>query len=694
MIDINEEHLDTHKNAFELEEDISIKDDFAKIDSFLKQKAPQKNFIAHDNSELKEAKKQNQLDSKMLNEPIIDKAIFEKSLNVKNVKIDFSRLTYPNLKQIISKFGFYDGKIRMYMWKFLLSLPNDNDLYNLYAKKGIHPFYQNISDRFPIADKKYFRKTQLLCSLLSYWSPHIGNVYYLPNLVFPFIKSLPWDDLFILEVIIALLNSTCDYWFELYPSPPHTHLTYCESIIQKESNELYEAISKQINIKTIIWRMLMNIFSESFDKDNWLSLIDFFITNNHKPEMILYFSIAFILSKQLELNNERLNINHIKKVLFKPMINSSVKQMVKLYQSTLNLYSKYSKNQVVKYKPHKPFPPNDYPKIDKFPLDFLKTIAELKESLLDEASFSKTIDSFNERRDNIQMLHKEFEDLRINEKELSECYGRMIRTEKEKTEIVKREFGLIMHNKKKVYDELKKSKLSQLNSINNAIKNSIGLTNKISKEQQRRNELDLMLKKEYEQFDLKNRLMNEEMNNYEYNSNSKMMNLLNQRIHEETDKGKEEINRLRTKQNNLCDRLVMNGNQIDEDDIVKRNEVDEAVRVYEIETKRNKFKNDVDLYKDQMKNYQIELKNQKNRDISQQIQERERDIRLENDNILQRQKHSPEANEYYDNYNSNPFIAPNISGYGAGYVGLNEKEKLDLIEKYRNINPNQYAELQ
>ena len=440
-----------------------LKEDIKHLNVFYEQqnkKIKEEKKISIEDSTEKEKPTRIEYDSKTLKQPIIKKSNFEhylrSELSKKDLsKINLSIINYPSLKEIINYCGSYPEKSRKLIWKYLLSLPNDRNLFYIYSNKGIHPFYQLIEEVFPIADQKYLRRVQVICSLISFWCPHIGNVYYLPNIVFPFIKSIQGDDIFVFETLIALFNSVCRYWFEMYPNMPLTHVNYVNDIIKTETKNVLENIMNTLHISMneIIWRLLSNFFSESFAKNDWLSFVDFIITYNHKPEMILYFSAAFIISNKDDIVKYKNNMKKIASILFEIETKRDVLSLIK---STLKLYSKYNKKQTFVYKAYVPFPDNEYPVMDKFPLDFLKTTQQLKEDLVSgKLDVNEEIDFCDKNK---KILDDKYKELQRREHEIEYCYQGLLETQKEKNSILKRELDMILHQKQKIFDEIKKIK--------------------------------------------------------------------------------------------------------------------------------------------------------------------------------------------------------------------------------------------
>jgi hypothetical protein len=524
------------------------------------------------------------LDSRKLKEPIINKSLFLKSLSKdidNSEKLQLKLFEYPILKEIVEKCGSYPEKFRTYVWKFLLSLPNNKNLFDMYSIKGLHPFYRNLDLIFPLKDAKLFRKLQSMCSALTFWSPHVGNVYFLPNLIFPFIKCIKGDDLFLFELIISFINNYCQFWFEFYPGAPLNHFKLCEKIIESESPKIYSHFKKMeqentqpnvfnymsqkyenkegrnldplvssgssynsqnltikeniklLNLSEVIWRMFKNNFSESLIKENWLQYMDFILTYNHKPEITLYFACAYLIKKQ-DLILKCKNFSDLENILFNSNYekNSNI-NLLSVFTLTTKLLEKYSKYQLYIYKPHEPFYKGQleenysYPCIDKFPLDFLETTAKLREDIFKEE------ENFKQKQSQIDEIENKFKELSKKEEMMQRAYRSLVHREKEKGEIIKKELDLLMYQKMKFYEEMKHKKLDKVDRLNSLIQNSLKFYENMNTSELNHFEEEMRKRKILEEMDLKQRLQQEELNNLEFEANRKMINLLNLRNKDE-----------------------------------------------------------------------------------------------------------------------------------------------------------------
>ena len=228
------------------------------------------NEIQNNNAEIHKIK-----DSRNLSSPIINQEYFysylklqTKSKTLSQIKLD--SFNYKTLKETLIGCGSYPDAARKYIWRYLLSLPNNTNQFSIFSGKGIHPLYLNLEKNFPISENQMLMRLQKICSLVTYWSYDIGKINYLPKIIFPFLKCFPGDDIFVFETIIALLYSIYKYFFEFYPNFPITHIKLVEEIIKKETNGLIQKIFSEIKIplNELIWHMIKFFFSESFKKND------------------------------------------------------------------------------------------------------------------------------------------------------------------------------------------------------------------------------------------------------------------------------------------------------------------------------------------------------------------------------------------------------------------------------------------
>ena len=89
-------------------------------------------------------------------------------------------------------------------------------------RQGVHPAFKNLYKRYPISSHKQYNKLVRTLSALGNWCPVFSadNVEHLPQMVFPFIKVIPNDDLLVFELIVAIIVQYQQVWYEGYPAEP------------------------------------------------------------------------------------------------------------------------------------------------------------------------------------------------------------------------------------------------------------------------------------------------------------------------------------------------------------------------------------------------------------------------------------------------------------------------------------------
>jgi hypothetical protein len=72
-------------------------------------------------------------------------------------------------------------------------------------RRGVHPVFKNLHKKYPISSYRLYNKLVRTLSALGYWCPIFLDVEYFPSIVFPFIKSIPNDDLMVFETVLAII---------------------------------------------------------------------------------------------------------------------------------------------------------------------------------------------------------------------------------------------------------------------------------------------------------------------------------------------------------------------------------------------------------------------------------------------------------------------------------------------------------
>ena len=486
---------------------------------------------------------ENKLDSKMLSQPILNVSFYKKALESEfptssKEKMRMKLLQYNIIKESLDQCSSFPSNIRKYIYQFLFSLPNDKKIYEKYDKMGIHPFFRFLDDIYPLADTTQKLNLQKVCSLLAFYSPLIGNIYFLPELVFPFIKSFPNEEHFLFELLIAFFHSIGNFWFEFYPGSPLYHIKLSEKIIEHEDSIICEHIEKiyresdiaELKLAEIIWRLIRNLFSESLIRDHWLQMTDFLFAYNHKPEMILYIASSFILSIKNEIMTAS-DSSELKSAIFDT---SNYTKLTNIFKKAKELYKKYNKYQIYKYTPYYPIyeeNATDYNKLPSsyFPEDYKENANNIKNEMM------RINKEYDEKDMHLERTDKYYKDLLRKEKESQRKFLSELNKENMKEYIIKHELDIALLHKMKFNELLAKKKIDKLDDINGTIKNTVNIFNSLSDAEVKRAQQEMEHKKLYENIVLNQRVLHEQINKYDRECNKGLEKLQNLR------KMKEEI---------------------------------------------------------------------------------------------------------------------------------------------------------
>ncbi len=94
----------------------------------------------------------------------------------------------------------------MFIWRYLLDLPENHTAYSSLLDKGTHPSFTTLHQHYPIKSRKLLRVLQRALSALAHWSSIFGETDYLPGLVFPFVKLFQNNQLVTFEMLATILS--------------------------------------------------------------------------------------------------------------------------------------------------------------------------------------------------------------------------------------------------------------------------------------------------------------------------------------------------------------------------------------------------------------------------------------------------------------------------------------------------------
>ncbi|CAL8097687.1 unnamed protein product [Calicophoron daubneyi] len=199
-------------------------------------------------------------------------------------------LDRKRLRLLLKEFGHFPEKYRLFIWRSILQLPSNTEAFNVLLKKGIHPSYELLPNRYPIRSQKLMRILQKICSALAFWCPLFGELEWLPLFVFPFVKLFQNNLLHAFEISGTILTNWCIGWFEYFPNPPINILCMIENLIAYTDPELYHHLVRcQVTTEIYAWPLLKTGLSELFTQDEWLHLWDTLLCN---PPGLLLATVA------------------------------------------------------------------------------------------------------------------------------------------------------------------------------------------------------------------------------------------------------------------------------------------------------------------------------------------------------------------------------------------------------------------
>lgn len=176
---------------------------------------------------------------------------------------------------------------RVIIWRFMLQLPMNTDVYNTFARAKIHKSIENLRERLPVRSGVAFQRLIKVMSCLTYWHPPLAECDWLPALVFPFLQTCERDSLVTFEIMATVLTNWCTEWLHFVPNPPITILSRIDAIAQEHGGEAPLSVA---------WPALRSFFGEVATTKAGMMLLDNILAA--KPVFIEYLVAAYVLMEE------------------------------------------------------------------------------------------------------------------------------------------------------------------------------------------------------------------------------------------------------------------------------------------------------------------------------------------------------------------------------------------------------------
>lgn len=203
-----------------------------------------------------------------------------------------------NRKRLEASFkcnGVYPKKYRLLVWRFLLRLPKNEEAFRALVTKGKHPAFVRLHEQYPLQNSRLFRRLHRVLSAIAFWCPAFGEVSYLPEVVYPFVKIFRENDLAAFEASLSVLLHWCGDFLRSLPYSPVTILSTLDKELQRRDPQLHShMVQHQINAEVYGWSLLKTIFTEVLNEDEWLILWDHMLTYADKPQLLYVAVLAYL----------------------------------------------------------------------------------------------------------------------------------------------------------------------------------------------------------------------------------------------------------------------------------------------------------------------------------------------------------------------------------------------------------------
>lgn len=190
------------------------------------------------------------------------------------------------LIDILTEQYSFPDRHRVLIWRYLLRLPMNNDVFFSLSSQKIHQSVRLLQNKVPIRFSNISNRIVRVISELTYWHPPLAECDWLPALVFPFVQIFQRDSLITFEVIATIICNWCGEWLHFVPNPPITILSRIDRISQDFGGEAPLSFA---------WPILRSFFGNIATTHAALVILDNVISS--KPVFIEYLVATYALMK-------------------------------------------------------------------------------------------------------------------------------------------------------------------------------------------------------------------------------------------------------------------------------------------------------------------------------------------------------------------------------------------------------------
>jgi hypothetical protein len=530
-----------------------------------------------------------------LNKPSIETSapVRNPSKNLEKQEITFKkRVPQSQIQKMLLQFGEFPEKHRFIIWKTLLQIPENKQLFEQLLKKGEHPSIEFIKTKFPIKDAQLFEDFLSVMSAIGFWSPVIVESEFIPAVVFPFVKLSRGDLLGAFELSVSLIWNWLHDWFENFPNAPVRYLLRVEDLIITEDPGLIKHLhSLSLTPSTYLWPVLKYLFTQVTTREEVSIIIDHLLTFNSKPQFLEALSAAYILYYSSTLKSIR-NTQDIQGFFIQqnPLI---VKKLLAKAQSLLSKTQNY---------PHRLPLLDSYPTFSNYPDFALSLQISIREKLVHED------EEIHLRKSYLKSITQKFEKLEQDDFKHRREQEALIQSEVDRRKQLISEEQLKIEERKKLDEDSRKLRLAQIQRVEDTAQKSMASAENLKRLNDRSREDEQKARGKYDSYLAAADQENENLSLLEFKAAQRLLEIMRVRNAEESkrklrqhsenwDREQDEKERILKKK-----WLVENEQRRIDLEMIRENKVKEAEMVKEFNHKRR-----MDTQQ-QLKNLERELK--------------------------------------------------------------------------------------
>ncbi|KAJ9467485.1 hypothetical protein DIPPA_14099 [Diplonema papillatum] len=204
------------------------------------------------------------------------------------------------LRRLLFSFGRYPDKYRGLIWRFSLRLPTSavsSANFSALLDKGRHPGIPLLLQKYPLTCAKVGQMLERVLECLSHHCPAVSLTGWMPELLFPLVKSFGNNLKSAFEASLVYLLNWGKSFLADYPHYSYHSVLLLNTLLERlEPDTLGILRTNSCPVELYAWQPMTSIFTDLLSCSEWQAVMDHAFSN--QPIWLFYFHVAYLASQK------------------------------------------------------------------------------------------------------------------------------------------------------------------------------------------------------------------------------------------------------------------------------------------------------------------------------------------------------------------------------------------------------------